>query len=278
VQLGPRYDGPAILRLDGAMGDPAAPLLRQRRRLADTVAGLDADQWAAPTRCEGWSVQDVVVHLTTTNQFWAVSITAGRNGAPTRLLAKFDPVATPAELVALERSKSSAEVLERFVGSNDDLAASIADLDDAGWAIPAEAPPGHLALRCVVLHALWDSWIHERDIMLPLGLSPPEEPDEILASLRYVAGLSPAIALARGSDRAGVLAVEVTDPDDGFVVEVGDPVVVRDGEAPADAVRLSGSAVDVLEALSVRAPLPQPLAEDDRWLLGDLAKVFGRSR
>ena len=31
-------------------------------------------------------------------------------------------------------------------------------------------------MRLLASHALWDGWVHERDIALPLGLTPPEEP------------------------------------------------------------------------------------------------------
>jgi uncharacterized protein (TIGR03083 family) len=49
------------------------PLLRQRRRLAALLGSLDDQQWATTSRCEQWSVQDVVAHLVSTNQFWAFS-------------------------------------------------------------------------------------------------------------------------------------------------------------------------------------------------------------
>ena len=63
MRLTPRYDDPTFLQLDLPMGDPAVPMLRQRRRLASLLGGLDDEQWAAASRCEGWSVQDVVAHL-----------------------------------------------------------------------------------------------------------------------------------------------------------------------------------------------------------------------
>ena len=39
-------------------------------------------------------------------------------------------------------------------------------LDDAGWATVAEAPAGLIPVRLLALHALWDCWVHERDIVL----------------------------------------------------------------------------------------------------------------
>jgi uncharacterized protein (TIGR03083 family) len=274
--LTPRYDEPSFLHLDVPLGDPGVPLLRQRRRLASLLAEFDDADWAAASRCESWTVQDVVAHLVTTNQFWAVSIGAARGGRPTRFLATFDPVVTADELVGAVRSQSSAEVLDRFVETNEAIAAAVADLDDDGWSALGEAPPGHVPLRAVALHALWDSWVHERDILVPLGRVPVEESDEIAGCLRYGAALSPAFSVARGSTRVGAIEVDATDPDVRFVVEVGDSVVVRTGDAPSDALHLTGAAVELLEALSFRRPLPCPVPDGHQWLLDGLADVFDR--
>ena len=86
---------------------------------------------------------------------------------------------------------------------------------------------GPRPLRAVALHALWDSWIHERDIVVPLGLTPVEEPDEIAGCLVYGAALGPALSVAGGATRQGAVTVEATNPDFRFVVEVGESVVVR---------------------------------------------------
>ena len=274
--LRPRYDQPLFLQLDLPLGDPAVPLLRQRHRLAALLAGLEQEQWAVASRCEGWSVQDVIAHLVTTNQFWAFSIAGGRIGEPTRFLTTFDPVVSPAELVEAVRSQTPAETLAAFVETNAALADAVTALDEAGWSSMGEAPPGHVPLRAVAMHALWDSWVHERDVLLPLGLAPVDEPDEIIGGLVYCAALSPAFAVAGGSTRPGAIVVEATDPDLRFVVGVGDSVVVHGGAVPEGALRLAGPAVELLEALSFRAPLTPPVPDGQRWLLGGLAEVFDR--
>lgn len=272
--LTPLYDRPSFFQVDVPLGDPAVPVLRRRERLASRLGELDDAQWATASRCEGWSVRDVISHLVTTNEFWAFSIGAGLAGKPTRFLTTFDPVASPAELVDGTRSQPTAEVLDRFVTTNAALADAITGLDDDSWSALAEAPPGHVPLRALVAHALWDSWVHERDIVLPLGLTPVEEPDEIALSLAYAAGLSPALSRSTGSTRPGAIAVDTSDPDIHLVVDVGDSIRVHTGPAPADAFHLTGPAVDLLEALSYRAPLPCPVPESHRWLLSGLAEAF----
>jgi uncharacterized protein (TIGR03083 family) len=272
----PRYDGPPLIELRLPPDDPMVPLVRQRDRMAAALAELPAEAWAAPSRCDGWSVQDVVAHLVGVNQFWALSVTAGREGEPTRFLTRFDPVDTPAQLVEAARGTPANEVLEQHVASNAALAAALDGVSGDEWStVLAEAPPGHVSLRCIALHALWDSWVHERDVLLPLGHEVPVEDDEVVAGLRYVAALGPAFAVhsSRGL-RSGTFVVHVEEPDERFVVEVGAQVVVHDGDAPDGVLTVAGPALGVLEALSVRTPLGLELPEDQARMLHGLAAAF----
>ena len=150
----------------------------------------------------------------------------------------------------------------------------MADLDDAGWSTVAESPIGHVPIRLLVLHALWDSWIHERDIAIPLGLSVVEDPDEVSAALTYGTALGPAFLASGGSTRRGSLALVGTDPHVRVVIDMGTTAVVHDRPAPADAVTLAGPAVDLLEAVSYRMPLDPFVAPSDRWMLDGLAAAF----
>lgn len=268
------YGAEPIIRMEGVVVDPAAPLLRQRRRLANLVAGLDDEQWSTSSRCQGWSVQDVVAHLVTVNEFWALSITSGASGSPTRYLEKFDPVETPAQLVDALRSYTSAETLDRFLQSNDALASAVTSLDTPSWSALAEAPPGHLSIRLVGLHALWDSWIHERDIALPLGLPTDEEGDEICASLAYVSALGAAFRLLSGSSRTASVEVRGIDPDTRFMVEIDSTVFVHGGPRPHESVTIKGKSVQLLEALSARTSFPVEIDESERWLLDGLTTAF----
>lgn len=273
MQLFPRYGADPVITLDGSPAEIAGPAIRQRRRLAAAVASFTDGQWAHASRCEGWSSRAVIAHLDSTNTFWAYSIAAGLRGEPTRFLATFDPVASPAQLVAATDGDSTSDVLDRFMASSESLVELLASLDDADWSVLAEAPPGHLSVSAVAHHALWDSWVHERDILLPMGVSPDEEADEIAASLRYVAALGPALALNRGTVDRGVLTVDVTGPDVSIVVEIDEHVVVRAGRAETD-LRLTGDAVELLEALSIRRPLDQPIPSASSWLLSGLSEAF----
>jgi uncharacterized protein (TIGR03083 family) len=274
VLLTPRYDGVPVLELEGSVGDPSMMLVRQQRRFAEVLATFGPDQWASPTRCTRWSVQDVVVHLVGANELWTTSVTAGRAGSPTRLFEFFDPVTTPPRLVDAVEGWTRFEALAHYVAAADAMARAVAGLDGQGWSVTGESPLGHVALRLVLLHALWDSWIHERDVLLPLGLAPVLEPDEVVACLAYVAALGPALLAAGGSVRRGTLAVDGTEPEVQIVVDVGPSVLLRLDTTAAGAARLAGRAVDLIEGLSFRAPMTADVAATDRWLLTGLDAAF----
>ncbi len=272
MQIQPRYNADPVLVIEDA-GAPSVVLLRQRRRLLALLASLSDQQWANPSRCEEWTTQGVITHMISTDQFWALSIGAGLRGEPTQFLATFDPVASPAEMVRQRSTLTPAEVLAQYRASVDGFAAVLDTIESEQWAtVVAEAPPGHIALNATALHALWDGWIHERDILIPLGLTPTEEADEIALILRYAVGLGPAFTRTLGDDQVGVLGVEATEPDLSLRVEVGPTVRVCTGRADGPALR--GRAVALIEALSYRAPLVHELGAADAWLVSGLGQIF----
>ncbi|MCB1013449.1 MAG: maleylpyruvate isomerase N-terminal domain-containing protein, partial [Microthrixaceae bacterium] len=173
-------------------------------------------------------------------------------GEPSRFLASFDPVASPAELVAAS-SATPEEVLASFQASNEALAAQLGALSDDDLQVQAEAPPGHESVAAVVHHALWDSWVHERDVLLPLGIEPEVVPGEVAACLRYAVALGPSLGVGRGEASVGTMGVRASDPMVALAVEVGDHVHVRDDAGDGERV-LAGDAVELVESLSLRTP------------------------
>ncbi|HUS43122.1 MAG TPA: maleylpyruvate isomerase family mycothiol-dependent enzyme [Ilumatobacteraceae bacterium] len=274
MRLTPRYGPTAIIALDGDPAAVAEPCIRQRRRFLAMIQELTEDEWAHPSRCDGWSARDVAVHLASTNGFWEASIRLGVDGAPTEMLATFDPVRTPARMVA-DSTMSTDEIVETFATSSKSLADLLLGLRPADWIQQAEAPPGHVNVSAVVHHALWDAWIHERDIALPLGRTPQAVPDEVIASLRYVAALTPALALVAGAKGGAGFDVSVSDPDANFHVEVAADVLVTGGTMGSE-IELLGSSVDLLEALSFRRPLDQVIPPELDWAFAGLGAAFDR--
>ena len=276
--VSPRYEGPTIITIAGASDDQLAPVTRQRKRLEALLADLDDSDWSAASRCDDWRVHDVAAHIVSVNDFWCASMLAGLAGEPTRVLTGFDPATTPALIIAPMHDLAPAALLERFVASNDAFLGILADLDDAGWSTLAETPVGHVPIRLLAHHALWDSWIHERDIALPLGSTPPVELDEVASCLRYAAALSPALAICAGQPLTGTFGVEANDLALRYVLDVGEAVALRNDVAALDAHSLDGDAVELVEAMSIRAPLPPSAPPEWQELLDGLATAFTAQR
>ncbi|MEZ5177475.1 MAG: maleylpyruvate isomerase N-terminal domain-containing protein [Acidimicrobiales bacterium] len=175
----------------------------------------------------------------------------------------FDPVATPAAMVAGTSEQAPAEVLADYHRACDDLLDALADLEPEQWQLIAEGPPGHLQMQGIVRHALWDGWIHERDVALPLGVTPDQEADELAAVLEYAIALGPGLQATLGSERTGTLAAVADELDDAVVVEIGPTVTIGRRPTPDGTPTLRGGAVDLIEGLSLRAPFAPDLADED---------------
>jgi hypothetical protein len=147
-------------------------------------------------------------------------------------------------------------------------------LDEKGWTSIAEAPPGHLPIRLVTSHALWDSWIHERDIVLPLGRVQPILADEVSSSLRYVCALTSALVILAGRVTPGSFGVEAHNPELCFVLDIAESVDVRDSAPLFSSPILRGDAVALTEALSTRTPFPTEAPAGWIPLIEGLATAF----
>ncbi len=288
MQLTPRYDGPPPLILEGAESTVVELAVRQRRRLDALVSGLDASQWSRPTRCAAWTVGDVVAHLVGVQAFWSRSLAEGVAGRPTRYLATFDPVATPAALVEGARRTGADQqaTTEQLLAVDATFLEQLLALTPEQLALPCETPAGHVAAAVLVQHVFWDSWVHERDIALPLGLEAPVHDDEVVSALSFSLALGASVVLEGGGEvPRGRFAVVTTEPSAAFHLVVADEVRIVPDEvhiAPDDVPTtehaeeplLTGPALQLAEAASVRGPLPNQLPVEGRRLLTALATAF----
>ena len=147
------------------------------------------------------------------------------------------------------------------------------------WDAVGESPLGHLPARLLFGHAFWDSWLHERDIFVPLG-TVPVEPDELLAVTCFCllfAGLQGGLL---GDERAtGPRLLAPVDvrlrfdelPDTALRVEYDTgariDLIDRSTASPA------GSAVALVDGFTGRGPTAALAAE----LPADLAAHLGRA-
>ncbi len=129
----------------------------ERASLADDLADLDDVQWAQPSLCGRWAVQDVVAHLTAAASVgrwrWIASVVG----------ARFDPDLHNERRLAEQRGATPAETLDRFrqvVGST-------------------TAASGHTAAW------LGEVVVHAQDVRRPLGLATTPSVEAVTEVARF---------------------------------------------------------------------------------------------
>lgn len=238
--------------LDVHVDDVVEVMVGQRARLADRLADLEPRDWSAPSRCALWDVADVVAHLTDTPR-WVVEMATA---PPTQARPPFDPEVTPHEFVLTHRGRERADLLDDLATGTERLGAVLRErAEPLLWLGMAHYPPALAAA-----HLLWDSWLHARDILLPLGLDCAADPDE----LEVAAGYGLLLASLGGHEAPVAVDLQGADtmplrfdirPDAGLAV-------VRVDEECAQA-HVRGDAAAVVDALAGRAVLSEVLTGRD---------------
>jgi uncharacterized protein (TIGR03084 family) len=222
--------------------DPIEALTAQDAELEAIVAPLEEAGLLAASRCPGWTVADVLVHLAQTNEL-AVASAAGR-------------LAEHAEQVAGSLART---------GSVDDWAGALVELERgdpiearARWRASAEAQraalgacspdarltwvAGELAARTLATTRLTETWIHTVDIAAAVG--PRPAPTDRLWHTARLAWRTVPYALAQaGTAPHGAVAFDLQAPDG---------TSWRFGEADAPTT-VSGPAVELCEVAGQRA-------------------------
>lgn len=156
----------------------------QRRRIADQLSELDADQWSTPSRCDGWTVQDVAGHLTTG---WNVS------------LPKF-------ALGMLKARGNFNKANERFGKELGDRAPEVIIADIRENADHRFTPPGAGPEA-----SLSDCLVHSFDMFDPLGIEFERDPEVV--HLVMDAAVQKGAASVYGTDVAKRFTLQATDVD-----------------------------------------------------------------
>jgi uncharacterized protein (TIGR03083 family) len=242
--------------------DPAATLdayARHRRRFATEVSELDEKALAVQSRCAEWTVGDVLRHGADVDE-WMQALWSG--GRPP--FDSFDPVTTPHEFVVAGRAISDVEARDRYVRSSEVMAADVAGSAPERWATRSVSPLGFVPWWLSALHVFYDSWVHERDVLIPLGETPPVEVDEAVPVLAYT---------------LAIVGTIVSDPTDiviaGVRVAIGDPPVVT---TPLTSSEVEPQTAGIIDALSGRGRIADALAGFDPDVtrrFGALARLFG---
>lgn len=223
-----------------------------RRRFRNWFAALSDEDWAAPTRCTEWCVTDMAEHLISGAQFLGYTLHSARKGEGTRLLAAFDAQETPKAAAAMFKGWTPEQLVEHMHAMDASVEKELDDLGD-GSRLPAEAPPGRVPAYVSVNHFLFDSWVHERDVMLPAGQVPVLDPNESAVVVSYVMALAGVAGTSEEEAPASrTLRLHVTDLGRDICVEVADGKSSTRFEALAHGANAVGSSGDLVDAATGR--------------------------
>ncbi|MEZ5137492.1 MAG: maleylpyruvate isomerase family mycothiol-dependent enzyme [Acidimicrobiales bacterium] len=221
--------------------DPLGALHAQDEELAALVDPLDDAGLLAASRCEGWSVADVLLHLAQTDEM-AVASVEGRLDEYAASVGDLGPVADVDDLAGrlVERERTTPQAARarwRAAAAAQREAFAAADLDARlTWVA------GELAARTLATTRLTETWIHTVDIAVALG--PPPPPTDRLWHTARLAWRTVPYALARaGREQHGDVAFDLVAPDGGRW---------RFGDAEAPTV-VRGSALDLCTVAGQRA-------------------------
>ena len=194
----------------------------ERKALAGDLAGLSEEQWVAPSLCAGWSVRDVLAHMTGTARITPAGFFA-------KIAASgFSFEKLQAKGIAAEKGSSPADTLARFEAIG-----------------PSRShPPGPSDTM------LGETIIHAQDIRWPLGLRHDYPTDAVVAVADFYKNSNLIVGTKR---RIAGLTLRATDAgwSHGTGPEVSGPIIAlvmaMTGRKPA-ARDLHGEGVATLQS------------------------------
>ncbi len=189
-----------------------ADLEAEHGELEATLRSLTPDQWSAPTRCTGWDVADVVLHLAQTDEMAAASAAAGPAGTVPLWAEELVHAATVDEgaalMVARERGLRNEVLLERWVSG---AAALVEELGGIDLSTRVTWVAGRLSARTLATTRLAETWIHGGDVAAAVGIS--RTPTDRLGPIARLAWRTlPYAFSSAGLDPPGPVAFHLLSP------------------------------------------------------------------
>jgi uncharacterized protein (TIGR03084 family) len=194
--------------------DLLTALAAQHAELADLVDGCSDDDWARPTRCAGWDVAAVLLHLAQTDEMATASARAELEPLADGLMGRLEDQTVSVDdaaawQVEVERAAGGAAIRRRWHTASQEMR------DALGAADPHERVTwvtNQLSVHTLTATRLSECWIHTGDIAsaLDVDLAPTDR-------LRFVARLAwrtLPYAFARAETAMhGPVALDLVGPD-----------------------------------------------------------------
>jgi uncharacterized protein (TIGR03084 family) len=204
-----------------------AALTEQHRELDDALATLGCTDWCRPSRCPGWSIADVVLHLAQTDELAAASGQGRLDAVAPEWVGGGSVDEGAAAAVERDRGASGAAIHERWRAAAHAVRVMFAEADPSQrmrWVV------GELPARTLATTRLSEAWIHTGDVLEPLGIK--QAVTDRLWHIARLAWRTVPYAFARDGRGApaGPVGVVLVAPDGGewtFGMDAGPVTVVR---------------------------------------------------
>lgn len=164
------------------MADMWETIASERAALADDLADLTSDQWATPSLCSGWTVQEVLAHMTSTAHISPPTFLLGLAGA------------------GFNFQRFARNGIERWSGDNP--AQTLQSFREVQHS--RKHPPGPSTTW------LGEALVHAEDIRRPLGIQHAYPPEAMRQVLDFYKGSNALIGTKR---RIEGVTLKATDSD-----------------------------------------------------------------
>ena len=165
------------------------------------------------------------------------------------LTAGYDPRITPREWLTVTAGESPDATLSRFVATTEDRLARDRSRLAQDLRFDVRMPYGPMDWTVRMLHGFWDSWLHERDVLLARAIEHPTDGDATVYATAYGVFIASAVASMFGAP----VREKLTLGGDGggiFELDASDGVTLTATRVPA----AGPPAAEAADALAGRAP------------------------
>lgn len=240
--------------------------------IAELCDGLTDDQWALPTDCPGWTVQDQVAHVIGTERMLLgeqpPQLDADVKSFPH---VRNDIGAFNEIWIEHYRSKSAPEVLAELRDVTARRVEQLRAMTDEDWEREGFTPEGPGPYRKFMAIRVFDCWMHEQDIRIAVNQAGHGDGPVVDLSMAKLRDAMPYVVGKRAAAPQGSTVVfDVAGPA-GFLLSVGvdGRAAILDDLPDAPTVRLRMDDETFSRLAGGRWPGDQVLAENRILFEGD---------
>ena len=231
-----------------------------RTQFLTTFSGLGADEWLRRSRCELWTVHDVVRHVRDVCKIHVARLRGDPSPFPSE--EPFEGQEMPLRWLRHTADETPADTLrdlEQLAAAEHD---ALAARTRQGGDRTENGPYGPVHWTILTAHIFWDAWLHERDVTEPLGLGHLATAGEDRVAALYGLLIASIPAAFVGQSVATTVGLRASSEQRYIVGLTSSGAALRPAGAQ-DQTDLEGELLSVLDALAGRGP------EVEAVLVGD---------